>query len=95
MPERADCIRRMLADVLLPVPSNVLIDVSTVLIAPTMDDVPNIQFMLRLVQAKFKGKIAILSTVVGHSIVSYMIAIGISDCRAVFTKQETRDWFAE
>lgn len=57
MPERADCFRRMLDDVLLPVPSNVLIDVSTVLIAPTVDDVPNIQFMLRLVQGKFKGKI--------------------------------------
>lgn len=52
--------------------------------------------MIRLVQAKFRGKIAILNMVVGHTFLSHAVASEFSDsCRAVYSVQEARDWFNE
>ena len=96
MVDRADCVQRMLADNSLPVPSHVLIDVCTVVNSPTVDDIPMIRLMIRLLQSKFLGKVAILNTVVGHTFLSHAIAIEVWDnCRAFHSAKEARDWFGE
>lgn len=94
--DRVQFIRRVLADPDLPAVAAVLVDVSGVSNAPTPDEVRVIGRLAERVQARFRGRVAILNVTVGHVTISHLVALSADDGHGsvrVFTSaDEARGW---
>lgn len=99
MQDRYDLVLRALDDQgLASGESSFLIDVSGVDAAPVEEDVGAIAAMLRLLRARFGGRVAILNTSAGHATVSVLVALTAmapDHIQAFTAEHEARAWLAE
>lgn len=94
MPERLAVLERILADPSLPATASVLIDVTEVDRSTETPDIEAITNLVRKLRDRFRGRIAIVNSAVGHVMVSYLVALAIDDSsvRAFVSQTEARPW---
>jgi len=94
MAERSAIVEQILIDASLPAAASVLIDVTDV---DRSNETPDIDSLTRLVQklrSRFRGRVAIVNSAVGHTMVSYLVALAIDDpsVKAFVSNIEARPW---
>lgn len=94
MTERLTIVEHILGDPSLPATASVLIDVTDV---DRSNETPDIDALTRLVQklrSRFRGRVAIVNSAVGHAMVSYLVALAIDDpsVKAFVSSTEARPW---
>lgn len=94
MAERLAIVEQILADRSLPATASVLIDVTQVDRSNESPDVEAITNLVRKLHSRFRGRIAIVNSAVGHALVSYLVALAIDDSsvRAFVSNTEARPW---
>lgn len=94
MAERLVVVEKIVADSSLPGNSSVLIDVTQVDRANESPDIDAYTDLVRKLRSRFRGRIAIVNSAVGHAMVSYLVALAIDDSnvRAFVSQHEARPW---
>jgi hypothetical protein len=95
MKERDDCVNRIIHDQSIDSKHHILIDVCEVTNSPSPDDLPLIVSLIEILQSKFKGRVAILNTRVGHVTFTHLITLSAccgDNVQAFQTENEAREW---
>lgn len=94
MSERLAIVEQILADPVLPVAASVLIDVTDVDRSNETPDIEAITSLVQKLRLRFRGRVAIVNSAVGHMLVSYLVALAIDDpnVKAFVSNTEARPW---
>jgi hypothetical protein len=94
MPDRLAIVEQILTDPSLPATASVLIDVTEVDRTNESPDIDAITSLVRKLRSRFRGRVAIVNSAVGHAMVSYLVAMAIDDSsvRAFTSNSEARPW---
>jgi len=94
MAERLAIVEKIVVDPSLPATASVLIDVSQVDRSNETPDIDTLTSLVRKLRSRFKGRVAIVNSAVGHALVSYLVALAIDDSsvRAFVSNSEARPW---
>ena len=96
MDDRYDLVQRVMNDQSIDGSYQVLIDVCGVSNSPSAGDIGSVASLIERLQSKFRGRVAILNTGVGHVTVTNLIALvadyGDDNVRAFLSGNEAREW---
>ncbi len=96
MEDRYDLVQRVMNDASLDGSYQVLINVCDVSNSPSAGDIGSIASLIERLQSRFRGRVAILNTGVGHVTVTHLIALvaeyGNDNVRAFMFEKEAREW---
>jgi hypothetical protein len=94
MAARLAIVEKIVADSSLPSNSSVLIDVVEVDRENESPDIEAYTDLVRKLRARFHGRIAIVNSAVGHTLVSYLVALAMDDSnvRAFVSQHDARPW---
>lgn len=94
MAERLTIVEKIVTDSSLPTSASILIDVTEVDRANESPDIEAYTDLVRRLRARFRGRIAIVNSAVGHMMVSYLVALAIDDSsvRAFVSQHDARPW---
>ena len=94
--DRIDCVQRMFKDQGLPGKVTVLIDVCRVANPPGENELLFIGILLKRLQSRFRSRIAIVNSTVGHLTFSHLIAFSTETDKetvnAFDSEKEARQW---
>lgn len=95
--DRVGVIESIMSDEALPEASSILVDVAGVANAPEPHDIHAIAGLARKLRSRFRGRIAILNTTVGHTTISQLVAMAADDpeVRAFVSPDGARSWLIE
>ncbi len=94
MAVRLAIVEQILSDPSLPATASVLIDVTEIDRTNESPDIDTIANLVRKLRSRFRGRVAIVNSAVGHVMVSYLVAMAMDDSgvRAFTRNTEARPW---